>query len=228
MARILIIEDDPDIASIERDYLEINHYDSVIATSGTEGLRLALTEPFDLILLDIMLPGMNGFDVCRQIREKLDIPLLMVTAKREDMDQVLGLGLGADGYIEKPFSPSVLVAKVQAQLAQYKRLTGGGKTQGVISLGDIELNTNTHRVFVRSKEKTLKNKEFQLLQFLMLHPDIVFSRDDLYNRIWGMDSLGDTATVAVHVNRLREIIEVSPSSPRHILTVWGVGYKFIP
>ncbi len=228
MARILIIEDDADIAAIERDYLEINDFEVAIAATGTQGIELATKESFDLILLDIMLPEMNGFDVCRQIRNKIDIPILMVTAHREDIDKILGLGLGADDYIEKPFSPGVLIAKIKSHLSQYQRLTSKNKKGDIISLGDIELNTKTHRVFVRGEEKILKNKEFQLLEFLMLNPDAVFSRSDLYNEIWDMDSIGDTATVAVHINRLREIIEVIPSSPKHIQTVWGVGYKFIP
>jgi len=228
MTRILIIEDDPDIAAIERDYLEINNYEVTLATTGTEGVELALTNKFDLILLDIMLPEINGFDVCRQIRHKVDIPILMVTARCEDIDKILGLGLGADDYIEKPFSPGVLIAKIKSHLAQYQRLTSAHQKADIIALGEIELNTKTHRVFVRGEEKILKNKEFQLLEFLMLNPDAVFSRNDLYNQIWGMDSIGDTATVAVHINRLRELIEVIPSAPKHIQTVWGVGYKFIP
>lgn len=228
MTKILIIEDDADIAAIEKDYLEINNYEVTVATTGTEGINQAMSNKFDLILLDIMLPEVNGFDVCRQIRNKVDVPILMVTARREDIDKILGLGLGADDYIEKPFSPGVLIAKIKSHIAQYQRLTSSHQQADVVVLGDIELNTKTHRVFVRGEEKILKNKEFQLLEFLMLNPDAVFSRNDLYNQIWGMDSIGDTATVAVHINRLREIIEIIPSAPKHIQTVWGVGYKFIP
>lgn len=226
---ILIIEDDEDIAFIERDYLEMSGYRISIAGDGAEGLQEALSGSYDLILLDVMLPGMDGFTVCSHLREKLDIPIMMVTAKREDIDKIRGLGFGADAYIEKPFSPSVLVARVKAQLAQYQRLKGSQeKKTSRISIGDITLDSDTHRVLVRGKEKMLPNKEFQLLEFLMINADMVFSKETIYDKIWGMDSLGNTATVPVHINRLREAIEKDPNKPRHLLTIWGVGYKFKP
>lgn len=226
--RILIVEDDDDIASIERDYLEVGGYEVKVEENGTAGLTEALTGEYDLILLDIMLPGMDGFQIVSKLRDKIDIPIMMVTARRSDIDKIRGLGFGADDYIEKPFSPGVLVARVKSQLAQYERLKGTGERRKKISIGGITLEPDTHRIFVRGMEKVLPNKEFQLLEFLMVHADVVFSRESLYTRIWGMDSLGNTSTVPVHINRLREAVEEDPSNPKHILTIWGVGYKFKP
>lgn len=226
MKKILIIEDDSAIAAIERDYLEIEHFQVEIAADGTKGLEKALNGGFALILLDLMLPGIDGFTVCRKLREELDIPILMITARREDIDKIRGLGLGADDYIEKPFSPSVLVARVKAHLAQYDRLKQTGKSKSEIRIGAIRINTDTHRVYVNDEEKELKNKEYELLLFLMINTDIVFSRETLYEKIWGMDAMGDNATVAVHINRLREKIEADPANPRYIQTVWGAGYRF--
>ena len=184
---------------------------------------------YDLILLDLMLPGMDGFDVCRRLRETLDIPILMVTARQEDIDKIKGLGMGADDYITKPFSLNVLVARIKANLAQYDRLKGaGGGNRSQIQLGSILLQQDSRRVFVDGKEIELKNKEYELLLFLMLNADIVFSKETLYERIWGYDAMGDNATVAVHINRLRDKIEKTPSEPRYIQTVWGAGYRFKP
>ena len=226
MPKILIIEDDPDIAGIERDYLEVEGCTVDIAPDGVTGIQMGRSGGYDLILLDLMLPGMDGFSVCRKLRESLDIPILMVTARREDIDKIRGLGLGADDYIEKPFSPGVLMARIKAHLAQYRRLTGGGEAKSEISLGGIRLNTDTRRVYVDGAEAELKNREFELLQFLMLNADTVFSREQLYERIWGLAAMGDNATVVVHINRLREKIEKDPANPRHIQTVWGAGYRF--
>ena len=227
MQKILIIEDDGDIAAIERDYLELNNYHVEIAGDGLVGLERGLHGEFDLILLDLMLPGMDGFAVCRRLREETDVPIFMVTARREDIDKIRGLGLGADDYIEKPFSPSVLVARVRAHLARYERLTAGQhRTRPELQVGGLRLNAETRRVFVDGKEAELKNREYELLYFLMLHLDMVFSREELYERIWGLDAMGDNATVAVHINRIREKIEPDPSHPRYIQTVWGAGYRF--
>ena len=229
MSKILIIEDDPDISAIERDYLELSDFEADVAEEGVSGLSMALSGSYDLVLLDLMLPGMDGFSVCRRIREKSDIPILLVTARREDVDKIRGLGYGADDYIEKPFSPSVLVARVKANLAQYRRLKGetpeGNKE---LAGGGLRIDTDARRVFRGSDELQLKNKEYELLLFLMRHPNQVFSREDLYELIWGLESMGDNVTVAVHVNRLREKIEEDPSRPEHIQTVWGAGYRFKP
>jgi len=227
MEKILIIEDDMDIAAIERDYLEIDHFEIEIVTDGATGLKIALGGGFDLILLDLMLPGIDGFTICRKLRESLDIPILMVTARREDIDKIRGLGLGADDYIEKPFSPSVLVARVKSHLAQYARLKKTGQTIPTqINMGNIRISTGTHRVYVDDREVELKNKEYELLLFLIINVDMVFNAETLYERIWGMDAMGDNATVAVHINRLREKIEAEPKNPRYIQTVWGAGYRF--
>ena len=224
MQSILIIEDDEAIAAIERDYLEIDGFAVETAPDGESGLARGLTGQFDLILL-FELPGLDGFAVCRRLRDALDIPILMVTARQEDIDKIRGLGLGADDYIEKPFSPSVLVARVKAHLARYARLTDTPRVRHQISLGGLRVDTDTRRVTADGRESELKNREYELLLFLMQHPDIVFSRETLYERIWGMDSMGDNATVAVHINRLREKIEKDPSNPRYIQTVWGAGYR---
>ncbi len=226
MKKILIVEDDTDIAEIERAYLELNDCQADIALDGTKGLEMGLSGEYDLVLLDLMLPGVDGFTVCTKLREKLDIPILMVTARQEDIDKIRGLGLGADDYIEKPFSPGVLTARVKAHLDRYDRLTNAGQHSAEIRIGDIAVNTGTHRVYVGDTEVSLKNKEYELLLFFMENPDLVFSRDRLYEKIWGMDSFGDSATVTVHINRLREKIEKNPSRPRYIETVRGAGYRF--
>ena len=228
MERILIIEDDTDIAAIERDYLEIHNFKVEIATNGNTGLEKALQGCYDLILLDLMLPGIDGFTICRKLRETLDIPILMVTARWEDIDKIRGLGLGADDYIEKPFSPSVLVARVKANLAQYARLKKTDKAEPIqITIGNIRISTDTRRVYVNDIEIELKNKEYELLLFMALNADVVFSRETLYERSWGMEAIGDNATVAVHINRLRDKIEEDPGNPRYIQTVRGAGYRLM-
>lgn len=226
MDKILIIEDDVAIAEIERDYLELDGFAVEIAADGNVGSERGLSGEHSLILLDLMLPGMDGFAICRALREQIDVPILMVTARQEDIDKIRGLGLGADDYIEKPFSPSVLVARVKAHLARYRRLTGSERTSGEIQIGGIRLNEETHRVYVDGREVELTNKEYELLLFFMLNVDVVFSREQLYERIWGWDAMGDSATVAVHINRLRKKIEQDPANPRYIVSVWGAGYRF--
>lgn len=228
MKRILLIEDDETIAAIERDYLVRSGFAVDIAATGGEGLALGRTGKYDLILLDRMLPGMDGFSVCHALRKALDIPILMVTARQEDIDKIRGLGMGADDCITKPFSPSALVARIKANLAQYGRLKGGRVERAQIQMGEIRIQEDSRRVFVEGWEVTLKNKEYELLLFPMSNPDIVFSKEALYERIWGCDALGGNATVAVHINRLREKTEKTPSEPRHIQTVWGAGYRFRP
>ncbi len=226
MAKILIIEDDRAISDIERDYLELSGFETDTAYDGVEGLNKALGGGHDLILLDLMLPGLDGFSVCKKLRDKTDVPILMVTARTQDIDKIRGLGFGADDYIEKPFSPGVLVARVKAHLAQYERLKP--QPQPVSSLvegGPFVMDTDAHSASIGGRELSLKNKEFELLLFLLRHPNQVFSREDLYELIWGLESMGDNITVAVHINRLREKIESDPSKPEYIQTVWGVGYR---
>lgn len=227
MSKILIIEDDRDIAEVERDYLAINGFDADITDNGITGIDMVKQDEYNLVLLDLMLPGLDGFTVCKKLREITDIPVLMVTARKEDIDKIRGLGLGADDYIEKPFSPNVLVARVKANLAQYERLKKTEeKKETVIDVGDYKINTSSHRVYKHGEEVELKNKEYELFLFLVMNADIVFDKEALYEKIWGLDSLGDTATVAVHINRLREKLEDDPSNPKHIQTVWGAGYRF--
>lgn len=228
--KILIVEDDVSIAEIERDFLEINGFETVVAANGTDGLREAADGTYDLILLDVMLPGLDGYEIARRLRSEphnLNIPILMVTAKTEDADKIRGLGLGADDYISKPFSPTELVARVRANIAQYDRLTAGQAGKGEeIAVGDVRINVKERRVYIDDKEVELKNKEYELLLFLASNPGVIFGKETLYESIWGMDALGDSATVAVHINRLREKVEREPSEPDHIQTVRGVGYRF--
>lgn len=226
MAKILIIEDDADIAAIEKDYLELSGYQVSVCTDGASGLSAALEQSFDLLLLDLMLPEMDGFTICRKVREVKDIPILMVTALGKDVDKIRGLGYGADDYIEKPFSPSVLVARVKAHLAQYRRLKPSPAAEStVLTVGPLAADTACHSITKNGAEVPLKNKEYELLLFLMRHPGQVFSREDLYEMIWGLESLGDNITVAVHMNRLREKLEDDPAHPKLLQTVWGVGYR---
>lgn len=226
MAKILIIEDDRAISDIERDYLELSGFETECAYDGVDGLNKALAGGHDLILLDLMLPGLDGFTICKKLRDKIDIPILMVTARTQDIDKIRGLGFGADDYIEKPFSPSVLVARIKANLAQYERLKPAEKkNESIVSAGPFVMDSDARTAFVDGRELSLKNKEFELLLFLLRHPNQVFSREDLYEMIWGLESMGDNITVAVHVNRLREKIEKDPSNPEYIQTVWGVGYR---
>ena len=220
MPHILIVEDDRAIDRIEKDYLELNGFQVTLAEDGETGRKLALQQPFDLILLDVMLPKMDGFTLLQHLREQLDVPILLVTARTEDLDKIRGLGLGADDYIEKPFSPSVLVARVRANLAQYARLKQGDKGR-LLQSGSLKLDTAARRVFLEEQEVPLKNKEYELLLFFMRNAGMVFDRETLYERVWGLEAMGDSATVAVHINRLREKLGEGV-----IQTVRGAGYRF--
>lgn len=223
---ILIVEDEPVIAELQRDYLEMSGYQTEIAKDGEKGLEMGLTGKYDLIVLDVMLPKLNGFEVCKKIRVELDIPVLMVTARIEDIDIIRGLGLGADDYITKPFKPAELVARVKAHLSRYDRLKGRGSSTNELEIKGLRLNPDSRRAFVRDEEVTLTTKEFDLLYFLALHPNRVFSKDQLFERLWGIDSLGDTQTVTVHIRKLREKIEEDSANPLYIETLWGAGYRF--
>jgi DNA-binding response OmpR family regulator len=229
--RILIIEDDTAIADVERDFLEINGFEVSHETNGKKGMEKALEGGFDLILLDLMLPGVNGYEICKAIREKIDVPVLMVSARSEEIDKVRGFGLGADDYISKPFSPTELVARVKAHISRYKRLKNGNAVQNKndeINTGRIKIIPAVHRVFVDDTEITFTNKEYELLLYFISNQEIVFSKEHLYDQIWGEDMYGELKTVTVHINRLREKIEKDPAKPEHILTVWGSGYRFMP
>ncbi|WP_096271117.1 response regulator transcription factor [Paucisalibacillus globulus] len=226
MKKILIIEDETSIAELERDYLEVNGFESIIASTGEEGLQKALSEDYDLILLDLMLPGIDGFELCKQIRKVRDIPILMVTARKADIDIIRGFDRGADDYIEKPFNPNELVARVKAHLARYERLVKQHQPKKEIQFRGLSIDQNARQVFIHNKEVQLTAKEFDLLLFLAMNPNRVFSKDDLFERIWGIDSVGDISTVTVHIRKIREKIEVDPSNPEFIETIWGVGYRF--
>lgn len=227
MKRILIIEDEASIAELERDYLEINGFSVKIENSGDRGLKKALSGAFDLVILDLMLPRVDGFEICRQIRQENDIPVLMVSARKEDIDKIRGLGLGADDYITKPFSPNELVARVKAHLARFERLKGGQERRNeVITIRGLRIDKTSRRVHVNEEEIAFTTKEFDLLVFLAGNPNRVFSKEELFDRIWGMDALGDIATVTVHIKKLREKIELDTSNPQYIETVWGAGYRF--
>ncbi len=227
MSRILIIEDEEAIADLENDYLELSDFQVKIENSGDTGLEAALSEEFDLIILDLMLPGMDGFDVCRKIREKKNIPILMVSAKKDDIDKIRGLGLGADDYMTKPFSPSELVARVKAHLSRYDRLVGSAqKRNDIVEIRGIKIDKTARRVWVDGEEKTFTTKEFDLLTFLAENPNHVYTKEELFREIWDMDSIGDIATVTVHIKKIREKIEFDTSKPQYIETIWGVGYRF--
>ena len=227
MSRVLIIEDEESIADLERDYLELSGFEVSIALDGTAGLRAAMEEDFDLIILDLMLPGTDGFAICEKIREKKDTPVIMVSAKKDDIDKIHGLGLGADDYMTKPFAPSELVARVKAHLARYDRLTGSGARKNeIIEIRGIKIDKTARRVFVNGVETQFTTKEFDLLTFLAENPNHVYSKEELFREIWNMESVGDIATVTVHIKKIREKIEFDTSKPQYIETIWGVGYRF--
>jgi DNA-binding response OmpR family regulator len=225
MQNILIIEDEKDIAELERDYLDVSGFACDLASTGGEGLALARANTYSLILLDLMLPDTDGFQLCKELRGFLDVPILMVTARKEDIDKIRGFDRGADDYIVKPFTPSELVARVKAHIARYERLINRD-TKKVIEIQNLVIDPDSRRVFVDSQEKIVTAKEFDLLYFLATNPNRVFSKDHLFERIWGYDSLGDVTTVTVHIRKIREKIEEDPSSPAFIETIWGVGYRF--
>lgn len=227
MSRILIIEDELAIAELEKDYLELSGFEVEVETSGDTGLERSLTESFDLIVLDLMLPNVDGFEICKRIREAKNIPIIMVSAKKDDIDKIRGLGLGADDYMTKPFSPSELVARVKAHLARYERLIGSGiKENEVIEIRGLKIDKTARRVFLNGEEKIFTTKEFDLLTFLAENPNRVFTKDELFREIWDMESVGDIATVTVHIKKIREKIEYNTSKPQYIETIWGVGYRF--
>ena len=227
MSRILIVEDEVAIADLEKDYLELSGFEVEIENDGTKGLERALHEEFDLVILDLMLPGVDGFEICKKIRETKNTPILMVSAKKDDIDKIRGLGLGADDYVTKPFSPSELVARVKAHLARYERLIGSNMPQNdIIEIRGIKIDKTARRVWVNGEEKQFTTKEFDLLTFLAENPNHVFTKEELFRKIWDMESIGDIATVTVHIKKIREKIEMNTNKPQYIETIWGVGYRF--
>ena len=227
MSKILIVEDEEAIADLEKDYLELSGFEVEIASDGTSGLKKALEEGFHLVILDLMLPGVDGFEICRQIREVKNIPIIMVSAKKDDIDKIRGLGLGADDYMTKPFSPSELVARVKAHLNRYERLVSSNvKENSIIEIRGIKIDKTARRVWVNGEEKNFTTKEFDLLTFLAQNPNHVFTKEELFSKIWDMESIGDIATVTVHIKKIREKIEMNTAKPQYIETIWGVGYRF--
>ncbi len=227
MSKILIIEDEEAIADLEKDYLELSGFEVEIQNNGDVGLQEALSKDFDLVILDLMLPGMDGFEVCKRIRDEKNVPILMVSAKKDDIDKIRGLGMGADDYMTKPFSPSELVARVKAHMARYDRLVGSSpKNSDIVEIRGLRIDKTARRVYVDGEEKNFTNKEFDLLTFLAENPNHVFTKEELFRKIWGMESIGDIATVTVHIKKIREKIEYDSAKPQYIETIWGVGYRF--
>ena len=227
MSKILIVEDEVAIADLEKDYLELSGFEVEVENDGTNGLARALAEDFDLFILDLMLPGIDGFEICKQIRGKKNTPILMVSAKKDDIEKIRGLGLGADDYVTKPFSPSELVARVKAHLARYERLIGSNTPENdIVEIRGIKIDKTARRVWINGEEKQFTTKEFDLLTFLAENPNHVFTKEELFKEIWNMDSIGDIATVTVHIKKIREKIEMNTAKPQYIETIWGVGYRF--
>ncbi|MCI9493211.1 MAG: response regulator transcription factor [Lachnospiraceae bacterium] len=227
MSKVLIIEDEVAIADLEKDYLELSGFHVEIENNGSQGLVRALSEEFDMFILDLMLPGADGFEICKKIRENKNTPILMVSAKKDDIDKIRGLGLGADDYITKPFSPSELVARVKAHLSRYERLINSSVQENdVIEIRGLKIDKTARRVWVNEEEKQFTTKEFDLLTFLAQNPNRVFSKEELFSQIWDLESVGDIATVTVHIKKIREKIELSTTKPQYIETIWGVGYRF--
>ena len=227
MSKVLIIEDEVAIADLEKDYLELSGFEVEIENSGDVGLNRALKEEFDMFILDLMLPGVDGFEICKKIREIKNTPILMVSAKKDDIDKIRGLGLGADDYMTKPFSPSELVARVKAHMARYDRLVGSSqKVNDIIEIRGLKIDKTARRVYVDGEERIFTTKEFDLLTFLAENPNHVYSKEELFREIWDMDSIGDIATVTVHIKKIREKIEYDTAKPQYIETIWGIGYRF--
>lgn len=225
--KVLIIEDDHAIAELERDYLEASDFSVDIAADGVSGLEAALNVDYSLVLIDLMLPGMDGFEICRKLRSVKDIPILIVSARKDDVDKIRAFGLGSDDYVVKPFSPSELVARVKAHILRYESLVSNeSHNNEVLKVGDIRIDHGARRVTVGGKEIGLTNKEFDLLYFLASKPNIVFTKEELFSKIWGYDSMGETSTITVHINRIRDKIGDVNGDPKCIETVWGTGYRF--
>ena len=227
MSKILIVEDEVAIAELEKDYLELSGFEVEVENSGDVGLLRALKDEFDLIILDLMLPGVDGFEICRKIRETKNTPIIIVSAKKDDIDKIRGLGMGEDDYMTKTFSPSEMVARVKAHLARYERLISSGMPNNdIIEIRGIKIDKTARRVWVNGEETNFTSKEFDLLTFLAQNPNHVYTKEELFQEIWDMESIGDIATVTVHIKKIREKIEYDTSKPQYIETIWGVGYRF--
>lgn len=227
MKRVLIIEDDMDIAELERDYLQFNGYKAEIVQDGVLGLKKAMTGMYDVIVVDLMLPQKDGFEIIREIRKKLEIPIIVVSARNDDIDKIRGLDFGADDYLTKPFSPAELIARIKSHMKRYQRLKGHTPSDMIQHKG-LEINIASHKVAVNGMPIQLTTKEYELLLFLATNPNIVFSKAHIFDTIWGDECYGDNATVAVHIQKIRKKIEKDPSNPEFIETLWGTGYRFNP
>jgi DNA-binding response OmpR family regulator len=227
MGKVLIVEDEPSIAELERDYLELSGFEVVVCDDGEVGAAEALKNNYDLFILDLMLPKKDGFEICKEIRKVKDTPIIMVSAKKDDIDKIRGLGLGSDDYLTKPFSPSELVARVKAHIASYNRLkTPVEESATIIEIRGLKVDTAARRVWMNGIEKNLTTKEFDVLTFLAGHPNHVYTKEELFREIWDLESIGDIATVTVHIKKIREKIEPDSNKPQYIETIWGVGYRF--
>jgi DNA-binding response OmpR family regulator len=226
MKQILIIENDLNIAEMERDYLQLNGYKAEIVQDGSQGLKMALQGIYDVIIVDLMLPGKDGFEIIREVRKKFEIPIIVVSARSEDIDKIRGLDFGADDYLTKPFSPSELTARIKSHINRYERLKGNNISPEIINCGGLEINTASHRVFINGKETQMTSKEYAILVFLASNPNIVFTKDQIFDRVWGDEYCGDNATVPVHIQKIRKKIEKNPANPEFIETLWGTGYRF--
>ena len=223
--KVLVVDDDCEIRELLADYLQVEGYQVIIAYDGQNALDLARHHTPDLIVLDIMMPGLDGFEVCRILRHESPVPILMLSARQEEADKLLALGLGADDYISKPFSPREVVARVKAQLRRASALPRV-ENSCLIRFGDLEIDTEGHIVSLKGKTVALTTREFEILKFLMLNPGRVFNRNQIFEAVWGEKSLGGSDAVMVHIRHLREKIEDDPTKPAYIKTVWGAGYKF--
>lgn len=224
MSKILIVEDDKEIAMLQKDYLTMNGYQVDILNDCIDVIQKVMTNDYSLVILDVMLPSGSGLDVCRDLRLQTEIPILMVTAKGDSTDIIRGLGLGADDYISKPFDPSELVARVKTHINRYVKYQGNSN-EDVITIGNVRILLKSWRVFKNGIEIKLPNREYSLLAFLATNPNVVFTKEQLFEKIWGYDYMGDSATITVHINRIREKIEEDAKNPQIIETIWGAGYR---
>lgn len=227
--KLLIVEDDASIAELEKTYLDFYGYECDIAANGENGLALFEKGQYSLVIVDVMLPGaMDGLDLCRVIRRRSDVPLMIVSAKVDDADKIAALGLGIDDYITKPFHGGELVARVRAHISRYEALTNKETVpkRSTVTIRDIVIDKGSHKVIFRGKEVKFTEKEFQILLLLAEHPDIAFTKDQIFDYVWGMDSMGDVSTVTVHVKKIRDKLNGGEGAKPYIETVWGVGYRF--
>jgi len=223
--RILIVEDEKEIAELLKDYLVEEHFEVIIASDGREAIHLYREYRPQLMILDIMLPKLDGMEVCRTIRSESSIPIIMLSAKKSDVDKIVGLGIGADDYVVKPFSPGEIIARVKAQLRRANQLSSPAEKSEFVRYQDLELNIKAYEVTVRNQPVPFSAKEFEVLRFFALHPNQVLTREQIFQHVWGLGEHGDLNTVTVHIKKIREKIEVDPANPTMIKTVWGVGYK---